>query len=102
MIEYDKLVRDNIPQIIESGGTKCEFETVDDFSALEYLYDKLREESQELIDCKNVDEACDVLEVVFAIASKYGYTEEELLARREERKSVRGGFEKNIVLKKVL
>ncbi|WP_394862041.1 phosphoribosyl-ATP pyrophosphohydrolase [Paraclostridium bifermentans] len=97
---YDKLVRDRIPEIIESSGNKCEIEVVSDEIALEYLYKKLNEEVSELLEDKNLDEIADVMEVLFAIGSKYGYSEENVLGRRNEKKDVRGGFEDNLILKK--
>ena len=30
MIEYDKLVRDKIPEVIETSGKKCEIEILSD------------------------------------------------------------------------
>ena len=100
MISYDKLVRDKIPQIIEASGKSCDVEIVSNEVALEYLYKKLNEEVNELLSDKNLDEVADVMEVLFAIANKYGYSEQELLDKRNEKKNSRGGFEKNIVLKK--
>lgn len=97
---YDKLVRDRIPEIIESSGNKCEIEVVSDEVALEYLYKKLNEEVSELLEDKNLDEIADVMEVLFAIGSKYGYSEEDVLNRRNEKKDARGGFKDNLILKK--
>lgn len=97
---YDKLVRDRIPEIIESSGNKCEIEVVSDEIALEYLYKKLNEEVSELLEDKNLDEIADVMEVLFAIGSKYGYSEEDVLNRRNEKRDSRGGFENNLILKK--
>lgn len=97
---YNKLVRDRIPEIIESSGNKCEIEVVSDEVALEYLYKKLNEEVSELLEDKNLDEIADVMEVLFAIGAKYGYAEEDVLGRRNEKKDARGGFENNFILKK--
>ena len=97
---YDKLIRDRIPEIIEASGSKCEVEIVSDEVALEYLYKKLGEEVSELLEDKNLDEICDVMEVLFAIGKKYGYSEDEVLGRRNEKKDARGGFEDNLILKK--
>ncbi len=97
---YDKLVRDRIPEIIESSGNKCEIEVVSDEVALEYLYKKLNEEVSELLEDKNLDEIADVMEVLFAIGSKYGYSEEDVLNRRNKKKYTRGSFEDNLILKK--
>ncbi|CEQ06451.1 phosphoribosyl-ATP pyrophosphohydrolase [Paeniclostridium sordellii] len=96
---YDKLVRDRIPEIIESSGNKCEIEVISDEVALEYLYKKLNEEVGELLEDKNLDEIADCLEVLFAIGAKYGYSEDEVLGRRNEKKLERGGFKDNLVLK---
>ena len=98
---YDKLVRDRIPEIIENSGNHCEVEVVSDEVALEYLYKKLNEEVSELLDDKNLEEIADVIEVLFAIGKKYGYSEEDILRRRSEKKVKSGGFENNIVLKNV-
>ena len=38
MEEYNKIVRDNIPTIIENSGFKCETEIVSDEEALEYFF----------------------------------------------------------------
>lgn len=97
---YDKLVRDRIPEIIEGSGNKCEVEVVSDEVALEYLYKKLNEEVGELLEDKNLDEIADCLEVLFAIGAKYGYSEDEVLGRRNEKKLERGGFEDNLILKR--
>ena len=97
---YDKLVRDRIPEIIEASGKMCEIEVVSDEVALEYLYKKLNEEVSELLEDRNIDEVVDVMEVLFAIAWKYGYSESDVLNKRCEKKNSRGGFEKNIILKK--
>lgn len=97
---YDKLVRDRIPEIIEGSGNKCEVEVVSDEVALEYLYKKLNEEVGELLEDKNLDEIADCLEVLFAIGAKYGYSEDEVLGKRNEKRLERGGFEDNLILRK--
>lgn len=97
---YDKLVRDRIPEIIENSGNHCEIEVVSDEVALEYLYKKLNEEVNELLEDKNLEEIADVMEVLFAIGKKYGYSEEDILNRRTDKRAKSGGFEGNIILKK--
>lgn len=101
MKEYDKLVRDKIPQIIEESGSKCEVEIVDKLTALEYLYRKLVEETNELLTDKNIEEVVDVIEVAFAIGKLYGYDEEGIMWLRETKVRDKGGFDENIILKKV-
>lgn len=98
---YDKLVRDRIPEIIEASGKKCEVEIVNDEVALEYLYKKLEEEASELLEDKNLEEIADVMEVLFGIAHKMGYSEEDVLNKRDEKNSTNGGFKEGLVLKSV-
>ena len=97
---YDKLVRDRIPEIIENSGNHCEVEVVNNEVALEYLYKKLNEEVSELLEDKNLEEIADVMEVLFAIGKKYGYSEKDILNKRSEKRKKSGGFEDNIILKK--
>ncbi|MFR5113990.1 phosphoribosyl-ATP pyrophosphohydrolase [Turicibacter sanguinis] len=99
MIKYDKLVRDLIPEIIQDSGKQAEIEIVDNEIAFEYLVKKLDEEVSEFKQDKNLEELADVMEVLFGLAHKMGYTEEDLLMKRQEKKSARGGFKRNIVLK---
>ena len=97
---YDKLVRDRIPEIIENSGNHCEVEVVNDDVALEYLYKKLQEEVDELLTDKNLEEIADIIEVLFAIGEKYGYSEEDILKKRNDKRDKSGGFDDNIILKK--
>lgn len=97
---YDKLVRDRIPEIIEASGKRCEVEVVSDEVALEYLYKKLEEEVCELLEDRNLEEIADCMEVLFGIAHKMGYSDEEVLKKRDEKKLARGGFNTNLILKK--
>lgn len=97
---HDKLVRDKIPEIIENSENHCEIEIVSDDVALEYLYKKLQEEVDELLSDKNLEEIADVIEVLFAIGRKYGYSEEDILQKRNDKRDKSGGFDNNIILKK--
>ena len=101
MKEYDKLVRDKIPQIIEESGSECEIEQVGDKTALEYLYKKLIEETSELLMDKNIEEVIDVIDVALAIGKLYGFNIEDIMWLRETKVREKGGFEDNIILKKV-
>ena len=47
MIEYDKLIRDRIPEIIERSGKKCVVEVLEYDAYLQYLDQKLNEELAE-------------------------------------------------------
>lgn len=97
-MRYDKLVRDGIPDIIAAKGEVCSFHVADDSEFAEKLYEKLREETEELIEGRNVQEIADVLEVVDAIISLEKITREEVRLVASERRTERGGFERRIIL----
>lgn len=99
MITYDKLVRDLIPEIIETSGKTATIEVVNNEVAFDYLLKKLDEEVSEFKTDQNLEELADVMEVLFGLAHKLGYSEQDLLTKRQEKKQARGGFEKNIILK---
>ncbi len=95
---YNKLVRDNIPQIIEQKGGKAETRILSDEDYHKFLEAKLDEEVGEYHQEKNAEELADILEVVYALASSVGCTREELEGIYQQKHNVRGGFEKKILL----
>ena len=100
--QYNKLVRDRIPEIIEASGKNCVTEILSDADYLELLDAKLDEELAEYHKDQNVEELADLLEVIYAAAKARGYTLEQLEAVRAEKASKRGAFEKKILLKEVI
>ncbi|MFL0247345.1 phosphoribosyl-ATP pyrophosphohydrolase [Candidatus Clostridium stratigraminis] len=98
---YNKLIRDKIPQIIEADGNKYEIRIADKEEHYALLEAKLQEEVKEFLDGKNLEELADVMEVLFGLAESLGYSEEDLIRKREMKKEERGGFKEGIVLEKV-
>lgn len=98
---YDKLVRDNIPEIIKEAGKIPITEVISGKLKEEYLEKKLEEEVNEYLEDKNLEELADVMEVLFGLANHLGYPEEDLLNKRLEKKLARGGFKDGIILKEV-
>jgi len=101
-IVYNKLVRDRIPEIIESTGKSCTTEILTDADYLKMLDAKLDEELAEYHKDQNIEELADLLEVLNACAVARGYTLGELEQVRAEKAAKRGGFEKKILLKEVI
>ena len=101
-IIYDKLVRDKIPEIIEKSGKQCEIEILSDEKYLEMIDKKLSEELLEYHKDKNLEELADLLEVIYAATKARGYSNEDLEKARAEKAEKRGGFDKKILLKKVI
>lgn len=98
MKEYNKLVRDKIPEIIRADGKECEVRIAEGKEKCELLEKKLMEEVNEFLEDKNLEELADVMEVLFGLAREIGYSEEDLIRNREEKKSERGGFKDGILL----
>lgn len=101
MKEYNKLVRDKIPEIIRADGKECEIRVAEGKEKYELLEKKLMEEVNEFLEDKNLEELADVMEVLFGLDNELGYSEEDLIRKREEKKSERGGFEDGMMLIKV-
>lgn len=101
MKKYDKLVRDRIPEIIKADGKECDVEIVGEKKKYELLEKKLMEEVNEFLEDKNLEELADVMEVLFGLADSLGFSEEDLVRKRNEKKEERGGFKEGIVLKEV-
>lgn len=103
VVEYNKVVRDKIPKIIERGGERVETVQLAGDALVTALRQKLVEESFEALDAKSGDELiselADVEEVIRAICQALKVPAEQLEAEREEKLKRRGGFEKGLMLK---
>ena len=97
-MQYDKAIRDKIPEIIQKDGYSCNVETLSDEEFLEHLEKKLSEEVAEYQNDKNPEELADILEVIYRIAQLKGVSKEELEKIRINKSKERGGFEKNLFL----
>ena len=97
---YNKLVRDNIPEIIERSGNKCKFEILSDDDYIKMLDAKLDEELAEYHSDQNLEELADLLEVIYAVTKARGFSLDELESLRKEKAEKRGGFERKFLLVK--
>lgn len=101
MKDYDKLVRDKIPEIIKENGKHCEILTVEETELNSYLENKLNEEVSEYLESKNLEELADIMEVLYGLAHSLGYSENDLNECRNMKYNERGGFKEGIILRKV-
>lgn len=85
---YNKLVRDNIPEIIEKDGKKSVIEIMDENEFLEELNKKLIEETEEYIEDENIEEIADILEVIHGILKAKG-TSLKKLKKLDSRKGIK-------------
>lgn len=98
MKTYNKLIRDKIPEIIESKGGKAQIRVLSDEEYPVYLEAKLDEEVGEYHRDKTAEELADILEVVYALAASMGCSRGQLQEIYEKKHDARGGFEKKLFL----
>ncbi len=92
---HQKLVRDHIPFIIEKAGGLARVQRVERSVAKRLLAQKLIEEAFEAWNADSqqlVEELCDVLDVVDALAQQAGITTDRLSHTRVKKREARGGF----------
>ena len=97
-MEYNKLVRDKIPEIIVAQGEKPITRVMNDKEYIISLEKKLDEEVAEYHESKEIEELADVLEVIYALCEAQGHSVDELMTVYEEKHIERGGFSKRIFL----
>lgn len=101
---FNKLVRDNIPDIIKQNGETPVTRILNDDEYKEELYKKLIEEANEVIESKDsnstLEELADVLEVLKAIAKLNNSDLNDVIKIGDQKRIKRGGFEKRIFLEK--
>lgn len=93
-----KLVRDKIPDLIIADGMKPIVIklSVDEMEGA--LIAKLSEEFDELLSDLNIEEIIDMMEVLFAMAKKLGFSESETLKARSDKRASKGGFDHRLFL----
>ncbi|WP_421377998.1 phosphoribosyl-ATP pyrophosphohydrolase [Bacillus salacetis] len=99
---YNKLVRDKIPEIIESNGKKF---TTRILSNEEYITELKNKSFEELEEYRNaitreeaLEELADLMEIVHAFARSHGTNLEEVEEIRRNRAEDHGGFNEKIFL----
>ena len=95
---YCKLVRDNIPEIIEKSGKHARIDVLSDEEYELFLELKLDEEIKEYHDSQDLEELVDILEVIIALAQVKGCDFSDLVDLQRKKAAERGGFSKKILL----
>ena len=98
IIPHNKLVRDNIPDIIKSNGQSAKTVILDDEKYTAALENKLKEETREYLHSKELMELADMLEVVEALAKNQGSSFDEVLQLKKQKQGENGAFDKKIFL----
>jgi len=100
---FDKLVRDQIPQYIESRGESVTSARIDTEELERALIVKLLEETTEFLTAKpgpaKSEELADMLEVLRGLASTSKVAFPEIESRADKKRAKRGGFELGVILR---
>ena len=96
---YNKLVRDKIPENIDSmEGRKATWRIMDNDEYIKELNKKLLEEAHEFIEENAVEELADVMEVIQNIMRAKNISYEEVKKVQEIKREKKGGFSNRIYL----
>ncbi len=99
--EYMKLVRDRIPEIIQSEGRTCQVEVMPLEDYRQALLAKVVEEASEVASApreKLATEIADLWEVLDALMTAFELDPEDVRTLQAQRREERGGFEKRLKL----
>ncbi len=93
---YTKLVRDKIPEYLDSKNIPYEKRIAEGDEYRSLLIQKLREETEEFFQAESVEELADVMEVVRALRHLPEFEEAKTIQR--QKREERGGFNDGIVV----
>jgi predicted house-cleaning noncanonical NTP pyrophosphatase (MazG superfamily) len=96
--KYNKLVRDNIPEILKDKGGEPVVHVASNEEYWIKLKEKLQEEVDEFLQDNNEEELADILEVIYAICDHKNFGLNNIEKIRKEKLEKRGGFKKKIIL----
>ena len=102
---YNKLVRDNIPKIIEEKNETPIIRILNDAEYKEELEKKLYEEYKEVLEANGndrVEELADMLEVIKSLASLENKSLDDVISLMNSKSEKRGSFKERIFLEKVI
>lgn len=106
MQKYDKLVRDHIPDMIRSRDGEPIVRVLNDQEYWEYLLKKDIEELEEVKKAKSLaerkEELADKIELIRAMAEYNGFRLEDIIEEADRKKQKNGGFQKRLLLEKVI
>lgn len=99
----NKLVRDNIPNIIRDSGKIPIYHCIDnDSEFVQLLKCKLQEEVAEYIESGSVIELCDIVEVINALTNVHGISQTEFEHLRIKKATSNGTYDQRIFLSDIL
>lgn len=95
---YNKLVRDNIPQLIKESGRDCTSRILNEKEYYDALLDKIVEEVEEYRISGNEEELADVYEVLDCLVQLKEYEPMHIDYLQLIRREARGSFKDKVLL----
>lgn len=105
-VVYNKLVRDNIPEIIRNNDGEPIYRVLNDNEYWEYLLKKDTEELEEVRASLSIEdrkkELADKLELIIAMSEFNGFTLQDVIEEANRKRNKNGGLQKRLLLEKVI
>lgn len=104
-IKYNKLIRDNIPEIIAKTSKSFKVQEMNNKEYISKLKEKLIEEAKEVNSVNKKEIVCelaDVLEIVDAIEKYYSIDHKKVIEKKKQKAKSNGKFDKRLLLKEVI
>lgn len=103
--EYQKLVRDLIPDIIRAKGSVPETRVLEEVEYRSELRKKFQEELSEYLSAETsearLEEMADIFEVITALNETEGWSLDQVIAIQKKKREERGAFKERIFLESV-
>jgi len=101
VVVYNKLVRDEIPKVIEEDGKKAKISKVSGMAFRQALENKMLEELKEWQQDYELEELADLYEVLRAMTEQAGHAFDDVERIADEKRKRRGGFFDGVCLERV-
>ncbi len=95
---YNKLIRDNIPLILQQKNIIAKTHIADEKEYAQKLLEKLDEEVKEYTKDQTINEMADIFEVISAILEQQKWTIEQVIDVQQKKREEKGAFTKKIIL----
>lgn len=103
--EYNKLVRDRIPEILQSKGLAAKIALANPADVEVLLLSKMQEELKEYVGADTsehrLEELADILEIIHALSRRIGSDPKTLETIRAEKTEERGSFDEGYILESI-
>lgn len=96
-----KLVRDNIPEIINLSGKRCKYSIISDTEYSASLITKMTEELSEFEEHPCLEEAADIYEVYLAMLDNWNFKRSDVDLVAKLKRNHSGSFARRVFLESI-